>query len=41
MNLFTDRKILDLLQKGYTQKEIANKLGFEINSAVSKKIDKI
>ncbi len=37
----TDRKILDLLQKGYTQKEIANELGFESNSAVSKRITKL
>ncbi len=37
----TDRKIFSLYSKGYTQKEIAGKLGCSNNSAVSKRIKQI
>ena len=37
----TDRKIFSLYSKGYTQKEIAGKLGYSNNGAVSKRIKHI
>ena len=37
----TDRKILELRAAGHSQKEIAEKVGFKVPSAVSKRIEKI
>ena len=37
----TDRKILELRASGHSQKEIAEKVGFKVPSAVSKRIEKL